>query len=137
MTPPRESVLEVTTEGRSHLVRAAALELAGVLSELLEVLVAASQPEVAWLRPLAAALVDLELAASDSPGLNTEALAAAHRFASGLLWAKPHDPGNFASRYRRRQRGSTRVSTLHRRAVVACGNLALQLSWLSGERHAG
>jgi hypothetical protein len=123
------SVQAPIVEDRLLLLRAAALGLAGVLDELVDTLVGASHGEVAWLRALAVVSVEVEFSVRHRSHVDANDVAAACQEASDLLTAEPGSEDDFASRYARARTASIWTATLHKRAIVACRDLALRLSW--------
>jgi hypothetical protein len=118
--------------GHQLLLRAAALELAGTLNELLDALARASQGDVAWLRPLAVASAEVEFSVRDPYYPQGETIVAACREAFELLTATPDTHPEFVGRYAWERGASVAIALLHKRAIAACRDLSLRLAW-SGE----
>jgi hypothetical protein len=119
-------------EGRLLLLRAAALELAGVLDELVRMLAGASRGDTGWLRPLAVATAEVEFSVRHRFHVGASDVAAAcaagigppdggahrRRRLRGPLFARAR---NDADRRRASQAGDRRLSQPRSPVVVGMG----------------
>jgi len=102
-------------------IRAAARELSTTLTSLLAVLADVSDGDGFWLRPLAAASVELDFSVRRGTAMKQQAVNAVCRGLLELLAAEPQARG-FAARYARARQALRELQELHERAQVDCRN---------------
>jgi hypothetical protein len=113
---PVESAVDLLNELLATLARSSAERSARQRES-------ATEQDLAWLRPLATKIVDLEYTVRHRAGVDVDGVRETCDEIVVLLETPGADDGGFASRYAKERAASADASRLHARACAACRGL--------------